>query len=327
MRRRDLLLTASLAWLAKPVGAQQSDRRPVVGVLIALRSTPGSVGQARLEGLRRGLAEHGYEVGRNLILEPRWLEGRPDRREALARELVQLEPDVIVTHGEANIQALRQETSDVPIVVAITGDLVSVGHAASLARPGGNVTGLVDISPELSAKRLQLVTELLPAATRIGILWNAKNRVKVLDFKVTKQAAVDLGKKVVSLPISGTQDLASAFATARQERIDALVILQDALMLSQAEAIIGLAAMDRTPTVAWLEFARFGSLLSYGIDVDDAFRQSAAYVHRILQGADPAQLPIEQPTRLKLVANRKTAQELGIGLPPSILLRADEVIE
>ena len=327
MRRRDLLLSAALALLARPAGTQPSGRPPVVGVLIGLSSAPGSVGQARLEGLRRGLAEHGYDVGRNLILEPRWLEGRADRLPALARELVQLQPDVIVTHGEANIQALRQETSEIPIVVAITGDLVSVGHAQSLARPGGNVTGLVDISPELSAKRLQLVTELLPAAMRIGILWNAKNQVKVLDFEVTKQAALDLGKAVVSLPVTGTQDLAPAFATARHERIDALVILVDALTVRDAEAIMELATAGGLPTVAWLEFARFGSLLSYGVDVDDAFRQAASFVHRILQGADPADLPIERPTKLKLVVNRDTAEALRLTIPPSILLRADEVIE
>jgi putative ABC transport system substrate-binding protein len=150
MRRRDLLLGAVLAVTVREVAAQQPGRIPVVGVLIGLSSAPGSVGQARLEGLRRGLAEHGYDVGHNLVLEPRWLEGRRDRLRAVARELVQLRPDVIVTHGEANIRALRRETSEIPIVVAITGDLVSVGHAQSLARPGGNATGLVDISPVIT---------------------------------------------------------------------------------------------------------------------------------------------------------------------------------
>ena len=327
MRRREVLLSALLAGAAGRAAAQQGGRTPVVGVLIGLSSAPGAVGQARLAGLRQGLAELGYQPGHNLVLEPRWLEGRPDRLADVARELVELQPDVIVTHGEANINALRRETTTVPIVVAITGDLVSVGHAESLARPGGNVTGLIDISPELSAKRLQLVTELLPGARRIGILWNAKNRVKVLDFEVTEEAALSLGIEVVSLPIGGAQDLAPAFATAREERIDALVILQDALLLRQAEAIIGHAAADRTPTVGWLEFARFGSLLSYGIDVDEAFRQSAAFVHRILKGASPAELPIEQPTKLRLVVNLEVAEALGIEVPRSILLRADEVIE
>lgn len=156
MRRRDIIILVGGAAIAQSliVRAQQPGRTPVVGVLIGLSSAPGSVGQARLEGLRRGLAEHGYDIGHDLVLEPRWLEGRRDRLPAVARELVQLQPDVIVTHGEANIRALRHETREVPIVVAITGDLVAVGHAESLARPGGNVTGLVDISPELSAKRL-----------------------------------------------------------------------------------------------------------------------------------------------------------------------------
>ena len=327
MRRRDLLLAALLPAAVRPAGAQRSDRTPVIGMLSGLSFEPGSVGQGRLEGLRRGLEEYGYEVGRDLVLEPRWPGGRGDRLAAVARELVQLQPDVIVTHGEVNIRALRRETSEVPIVVAITGDLVSVGHARSLARPGGNVTGLVDISPELSAKRLQLITELLPGAIRIGILWNAANQVKVLDFEVTKDAALSLGKEVVSLPIRGSHELEPAFATARQERIEALLVLQDALMLRHAEAVLELAAADRVPTVAWLEFAQFGGLLSYGVDAVEAFRQAASFVHRILQGASPADLPIEQPTRLKLVVNLEAAEALGIDIPPSILLRADELIE
>jgi putative ABC transport system substrate-binding protein len=327
MRRRDLLLSALLGALARPASAQPSGRTPVVGVLIALSSAPGSVGQARLQGLLKGLAEQGYEVGRDLTIEARWLEGPGVSLQELAHELVQLAPDVIVTHGEAQIQALRRETDEVPIVVAITGDLVSVGHAESIAHPGGNVTGLVDISPELSAKRLQLLTELLPGATRIGVLWDQKNQVKVLDYEVTRDAALNLGKEPVSLPIGGPQDLERAFARARRERIDALVILQDALTVRQAAAIMTLATRDRLPTMGWLEFARFGSLLSYGVDVADAFRQAASFVHRILQGAKPGDLPIEQPTKLQLVVNRKAAAALGITIPQSILLRADEVTE
>ena len=328
MRRRDLLRTAFLASLASPAGARQSERMPVVGVLIPYGSGPGSPGQARLAGLRRGLREHGYDTTNDLVIEARWLEGGTEKLEVLAHELVQLRPDVIVTSGDPQTRALHRETSEVPIVVALTGDLVHAGLAQSLARPGGNVTGLIDISPELSAKRLQLVTEVLPGAARIGILWNVANQVKVLDFEVTKDAGLSLGKEVVSLAISGSQELEPAFATARRERIEALLVLHDSLTISRAGTIVEFAAKDRVPMFAGTrEFAEAGGLLSYGVDVVDAFRQAASFVHRILQGAKPADLPIEQPTKFILAVNLKTAQQLGITIPPSILLRADEVIE
>ena len=328
MNRRDLLLSAPLALLARPAGARQSVPTPVVGVLIPYSSAPGSPGQARLEGLRRGLREQGYDTAKDLVIAPRWLEGRTEQLQLLAHDVVQLRPDVIVTSGDPQIRALHRETSEVPIVVALTGDLVHAGLAQSLARPGGNVTGLVDISPELSAKRLQLVTEVIPGAARIGILWNVTNQVKLLDFEVTKDAALSLGREVVSLAISGSPDLEPAFATARRERVEALLVLHDSLTISRAGTIGELAANGRVPMFAGSrEFADAGGLLSYGVDIVEAFRQAASFVHRILQGTRPGDLPIEQPTQLELVVNMRTAQGLELAIPPAILLRADEVIE
>jgi putative ABC transport system substrate-binding protein len=213
-------------------------------------------------------------------------------------------------------------------VVALTGDLVEAGHAASLARPGGNVTGLVDTSPELSAKRLELLRDAVPAISRVAVLWNSSNRVKILDYKITQVAARTLGVPLQSLEVRDTDDIGPAVAAAARERAGALLVLSDALTNAHRLRIVGLANKSRLPTMYFSrEWVAAGGLMAYGPSWRDMYRRAATYVDKILRGARPGDLPIEQPTKFELVVNLKTAKALGLTIPHSVLLRADEVIQ
>ena len=281
----------------------------------------------RLEGFRQGLRELGYEEGKNIVIEYRYSEGKFDRLPSLAAELVNHKVDIVVTHGEAAIRALKQASQSIPIVVGVTGDLVVTGHAASLARPGGNVTGFVDTSPDLSGKRLELLKEVLPKTLRIAVLWNAANPVKMLDFKETEMAAEAFGMKLQSLEMRAPEDFDKKFKAETTRHYGALVVLQDALTIANARKIADFATKGRLPAMyGSSEFVDAGGMMSYAANFPDLFRRAATYVDKILKGAKPADLPVEQPTKFELIINLKAAKQIGLTIPPNVLARADKVI-
>jgi putative tryptophan/tyrosine transport system substrate-binding protein len=313
---------AMLLALNNAASAQQIPRIGFLGT-----TSPSDI-SARVEMFRQGLREAGYIEGQSIVIEYRWAEGKPDRLPKLAAELVNLRVDTIVTHGEVAIRTLKQATRTIPIVVGVTGDLVATGHAASLARPGGNITGLVDTSPELSGKRLEIFKEILPAISRIAVLWNGTNAVKRLDFKETEVAAQALGLRLQSLEVKAPDDFDDKLKAATTPRAAALVVLHDALISANTKSIVDFAMKNRLPAMyGATEVVVAGGLMSYAANIPELFRRSAWYVDRILKGAKPADLPIEQPTKFELVINLTAAKQIGLTIPPNVLQRADKVVK
>jgi putative tryptophan/tyrosine transport system substrate-binding protein len=305
--------------------AQSPARMPRIGVLSG--ATPAT-GAARHEALRQGLRELGYVEGKNVVLEVRYADGRPERLPALASELVRLNVDVVVTSGDHQIRAVRQATQTIPIVVALAGDLVGAGHAASLARPGGNVTGLTTVGPEAAVKRLELLKAGFPKVSRAGLFWNPTNAVNSVILEEIKLSAPAMGVQLISLQVQGPDDLDGAFRAALRDRIDAVMAFGDTVLLTHRARIVDFAAKHRLPAIYGnQDYMDVGGLMFYGPNVAAMYRRAATYVDRILKGARPSDLPIEQPAKLELAINLKTAQALGLTIPQSLLLRADQVIQ
>jgi putative ABC transport system substrate-binding protein len=281
------------------------------------------------EAFRAGLRERGYVEGQSVILDLRAAEGRSEALPALAAELVALPVDVLVTPGVTAIRAAMSATSSIPIVMAGIGvDPVAAGLVASLARPGGNITGPTQIFDGLSGKRLELLTQAAPGITRVAALWNAGNSDKLLEWRATQEAARAMGLQHVALEVRDAADLDGAFVTARQERAGALVVFFDTLTDRQRSRIVDLATQQGLPSMwSFGEFATAGGLMAYGPSNFDQYRRAAYYVDRILKGAKPADLPIEQPTVFEFVINLKTAQALGLTIPQHVLLQATEIIQ
>ena len=317
-------LAAILVSLSFPAEAQQA-KFPTIGFLV-----PGSPSgfAARIEAFRQGLRELGYLEGKNIAIEYRWAGGKLDRLPQFAAELVQIKVDVIVTSGDAAIRAVKEKTPNIPIVVGVAGDLVVTGYVASHSRPGGNITGLIDISPELSTKRLELVKEAFPKISRVVILLNSANPVMVLNFKEIERTAWAMGLKPESLEIRNSDDLDSASVVPIRGQAAVLIVLQDSLVIANTKRIVEFAAKHRLPGMyfdsRWVET---GGLMSYGPNYPDLFRRAAGYVDKILKGRKPSDLPVEQPTKFELVINLKTAKQIGLTIPPSVLARADKVIQ
>jgi ABC-type uncharacterized transport system substrate-binding protein len=328
MDRRTFLLATAGTLLAAPLAAeaQQEGKIYRVGLLVTPPSQPGSVYRAMFIAALRDL---GYVEGRNLVLEVRSADNRPERLPALATELAQLNVDVIVTKGDGEVRAAKQATSTIPIVMDPSGDPVAAGYVASLARPGGNVTGLSFVSPDLSAKMLQVLKEAVPNIVRIAILWNAKNPVKVLDFNRTQRAAQTLGLTVRSIEVRSPLEMEAAFTAISRAHADALLTLVDDIFgPAMFVRIAALAVKQRLPSILGEEqYATAGGLIAYGPSMRDLEPRAAAYIDKILKGAKPADLPVEQPTKFHLVINLKTANAIGLTIPPSLLQRADQVIE
>jgi len=319
-----VMLAAVLSFGWSAADAQQPTKPARIGYLSG--GTP-SAARHLLEAFRQGLRELGYTEGQNVTIDYRWAEGRADQLPGLAEELVRLKADVIVTHGAVATRAARAATGAIPIVFASSGDAVATGLVASLARPGGNVTGLTIIAPELTGKRLELLKEAIPRFTRLAVLWNAANPVVVPEFRETEAAARTLGVQIQSLEVTEPRGFARAFSSVTG-RPDALIVLSDAMFLSQNAQIVGFAAKNRLPAMyAESEFVVAGGLMSYGSNLVVQYRRAATYVDKILRGAKPADLPVEQPTKFELIINTKTAKALGFTVPPSLLLRADQIIE
>ncbi len=322
-RRRRFLLAAS-ALLAAPraAEAQSAGKLPRIGVLYPGGATPLA---PRIEAFRQGLRDHGYVEGTNIAIDIRYADGRTERLPQLAAELVQRNADVITTSGDQATRVVQKATTTVPIV-ALTDDLVGAGLVASYARPGGNTTGVSILSPELNLKRLELLKEVAPKVSRVAVLWDPATGASQL--KAMEVAGRSLAVQVQVLEVRGLEDLEGAFRAARKERAGALNVLASPLLASYSKIIIDLAARSQLPAMyQWREHAEAGGLMSYGPSLLETWRQTGLLVGKVLKGAKPADLPVEQPMRFELVVNLKTAKALGLKIPPSIMLRADRVIE
>jgi putative ABC transport system substrate-binding protein len=278
--------------------------------------------------LRQALRELGYVEQQNVIYLGRWAEAHRERLPSLAGELVGLKVDVIVTVGGPASEAAKQATSSIPIVLAIVGDAIGIGLIESLARPGGNITGVTDQSIELSAKRLELLKEAVPKATRVAVLWNADDRGMTLRYREVEKAAQVLHVTVQPLGVREPNDFDVAFSAMARSRPDALFLVTDALTVLNRTRIIDFARLHRIPAMYEFGFlVRDGGLMSYGPDQDDNYRRAASYVDRLFKGATPHTLPVERPLRYYLTINLKTAESLGLTIPAPLLLRADHVIQ
>jgi len=324
MRRRKfiaLLGGAAIMWPA-PGGAQQQALPKIGYVWIGAPGTDGDT----LPGLRRGLEDKGYAPGRNLLLEERYAEGSEERLPALIAELLALHVDVLVTPGTLAARIAQRATSKVPIVM-MSGDPVGAGLVASLARPGGNITGLSLLSGEYSAKWLQLLKEAVPKLKRVGVLWNPDNPAIAREAEQMRRAAPALGLELTTLPARPREFEASLAAIAATS-LDGLAVCDDPFLETKLSVLIAIAAEHGLPTIyGFIDATKQGGLMSYSANFFELWRQAAAYVDRILKGARPADLPVEQATDFSLKFNLKTAKALGLTIPPSLLAGADEVIE
>jgi putative ABC transport system substrate-binding protein len=315
---------------AAPIAAEAQQAGKVYRIGVLLPDSLPSLSQADplLDAFRQGLRHHGYFEGQNLVIERRYAEGQPERFPNLVAELVWINADVIVTSGAPAAQAAKQATSTVPIVMAQINDPVGLGLVTSLTRPGGNVTGLANLHSELGAKQMELLKEILPRATRVAVPWNPANPGAAMILGHLQHAARALRLTLQSIEMRHPGEFDSAFATMVKERADAVLLPPDPSFLPHGKRIVSLAAANRLPTIfGWKELVEAGGLLAYGPSVPDLFKRAATYVDRILKGAKPGDLPVEQPAMFELVINLKTAKALGITIPPSLLARADRVIE
>jgi len=283
---------------------------------------------SRVEAFRQGLREFGYIEGQNITIEYRWGDGKEERLAELVSELVHLNVGILATHGVLATIAARNASPKIPIVCFDCGDLVSTGVVESLAHPGGNITGVTLVHPEASGKRLELLKEIVPGLSRLAILYNFNNPVSGPELESTQAAGRSLRLQLQSIGVKDPSELESAFSSMSRERADAVIVLSDAMFLGRGKQIADLAAANRLPAILWTgAYPKEGGLIGYGPDAPALARRAASYVYKILKGAKPGDLPIEQPTKFELVINLKTAKALGLDVPLQLQQRADEVIE
>jgi putative ABC transport system substrate-binding protein len=310
--------------LAGVVEAQQPAKVPRIGYLSA-SSASGNL--PRVEAFRQGLRDLGYIEGQNIVLDYRFGEGKENRLPDLAADLVRLKVDVIITPGTGPVSAAKQATRTIPIVMMNAADPVGDGFVSSLARPGGNITGLTNIAPELSGKRLELLKEAVPRASRIAVLWNPVIQQRIIEFKEAQAAARALGLQLQSVEARAANDLEPAFSAMTEGRANAFIVLGDAMFNANRPRILDLAAKSRLPAMYnEEEYVLAGGLMVYAPSTNDLSRRAAMYVDKILKGAKPADLPVEQPMKFELVINLKAAKQIGLAIPPNVLARADRVI-
>src|SRR5262245_17923128 len=327
MRRIGLAVSALSVVLALHLAdAQQAPQIAKIGYLSA--STPAASAHL-LEAFRQGLGELGYVDGKTFVLEIRFAEGRTERLPDLARELVRLKMDVIVTATDVAVAAARQQTRTIPIVMASSTDPLGTGFVASLARPGGNVTGLSTMSPELDGKRLELLREVVPKLSRVAFLWNPEVRGAVLNYNQTEGAARSLGLQLQSVEATHAEELDRAFSAITEQRAQAVIVPSpNPVTFANRGRIVSFVQWNRLPSMYSVrEYVDAGGLISYGTNVADSYRRAATFVDKVLKGAKPADLAVEQPTKFELVINFKTAKALGLTIPQPLLLRADHAIQ
>jgi len=304
--------------------AQQASKIPRIGYLNA---TSASTSPARVEAFRQGLRELGYVEGKNIVIEFRHAEGKLDRLPSLAAELVRLKVDIIVSGGPATTRPAKEATSTIPIVMAQDNDPVATGIVASLARPGGNITGLSTLAPEISGKQLELLKEIVPKLSRVAVLGTSTIPSQVQTLREVDLAAAALKVNIQQLDVLDPNGIETAFQTATKGRADALLVLQSAVMNPQREKVAALARKNRLPAIYFQnQYMEVGGLMYYGPNTSDLFRRAATYVDKILKGRTPADLPVEQPIKFEFIVNLKAAKEIGLTIPPNVLVRADKVI-
>ena len=325
-RKTLIVLLVALSLGSVPLAeAQQPTKVHRIGYLTA--SSLSAI-TFRTEAFRQGLHELGYVEGKNIVIEWRSAEGKADRLPGLAAELVRLKVDIIVSAGPTVTRAAKESTATIPIVMTQDTDPVGSGFVANLARPGGNVSGLATLSPEISGKQLELLKEIVPRLSRVAVIGNSTNPGNAHELRETELAAAAFGVQIQYLDVLGSKDIETAFRAANKGRADALLVLGNPVLNAHRTKVADLAVKSRLPTTYTRpEFVEAGGLMTYGVSYNDLYRRAAYYVDKILKGAKPADLPVEQPTKFELVINLKTAKQIGLTIPPNVLARADKVIK
>jgi putative ABC transport system substrate-binding protein len=322
-----LIVAFTLSVLLTPPAteAQQRAHLPRVGYL---GTSSASLEPELVKAFREGLRDLGYVEGQNILIEYRWAEGNYQRFPDLVADLVNLKVDLILTAGTPGALAAKRATQTIPIVMAVTGDAVGTGLVSSLARPGGNLTGLTMMVPDLEGKRLEILREVVPKLTTLVVLLNTANPLTAIQWKQTKISAKTLGIQLQPVELRRPEEFKDAFAKVARQRPDGITMVADRFLLAHRMQIVDFVAKTRLPAIyPYRDFVVAGGLMSYSPSYEDLFRRSATYVDKILKGAKPSDLPIEQPTKFELLVNMKTAKTLGVPMPPSLLLRADHVVE
>jgi ABC-type uncharacterized transport system substrate-binding protein len=320
-----ILLAMMLLAVGVTAQAQQPKQIPRIGFLNPV--SPSTI-SARIEAFRQGLRELGYVEGKNIVIEWRSSEGKADRLPGLAAELVRLKADVIVTIGPPATRAAKQATATIPIVMAYDDDPVGSGFVASLARPSGNITGLATLAPEVSGKQLELLKEIIAKLSRVAVIGTATRPGNPQALREINLAADAVGVQLQYVEVQVPQEIETAFRAATKEHADAVLVLSNPILISQRKQIADLAIKNKLPVIYNRpEFVEDGGLVFYGVSYTDLLRRAATYVDKILKGANPADLPVEQPTKFELVINLKTAKQIGVTIPPNVLARADKVIK
>jgi putative ABC transport system substrate-binding protein len=320
-----ILVAAMMLAVVVLVQAQQPARILRIGILIPASA---SFFLPRVEVFRQRLRELGYVEGKNIVIEYRYADGKPERLPDLAAELVRLKVDVIVTSSPSATLAAKKASGTIPIVIASAGDPVGTGLVSSLARPGGNITGLSLMAPDLDGKRLELLKEAFPKIARVAFLWGSGGTRGNLPLTEMEAVAQALGLKLLSLPVRSLDDFESAFARAKRDGAQALITSTGGLINTQQRQVLDLAVKNRLPAMyPYSEFVEAGGLMSYAPSYTDLFRRAADFVDKILKGSKPADLPVEQPTKFEFIVNLKAAQQIGVTVSPNVLARADKVIK
>jgi putative tryptophan/tyrosine transport system substrate-binding protein len=328
-RRREFITLLSGAAVAWPLAAsaQQPERLRRIGVLMPLGESDPEAGR-RIAAFTQALRDLGWSAPQTITFEYRYADGRPERLPALASELVESKVDVIVTQAAQPVEAARSATTTIPIVMASVGDAVGAGYIASLARPGGNITGQTLVATEQSAKRLDLIKQIHPGLARVAVLWNPQSSGHRLQMKEMELAVPILGMELQSIPVRNVEEIEAGMRAAMQAGAQAIVTMEDPLIQASRARIVELAMRQRVPVMGeFRPVAVAGALMSYGASQVEMWRGAASYVDKILKGAKPGELPVQQPTKFELVINLKTASALGITVPATLLVAADEVIE
>ena len=327
MRLIGLAVVLALGLVLAPLAAeaQQAEKTPRIGILVGGSASSDS---GRIEAFRQGLRELGYVEGKTIVLELRFADGNPERLNGLAATLVRLKVDVIVAAGPNATRSAKEATTTIPIVMAQVNDPVGARFAASLARPGGTITGLATMTPEIIGKQLELLRQVVPRLARVAVLENPTQPGREEMLREMERAAASLRVQLQYLDVVSRTDIETSLRTARKQRADAVLVLSSPVLFSQRKQIANLAIQNRLPTISpWPEFVDDGGLITYSANFKDLFRRAATFVDKILKGAKPGDLPVEQPTTFELLINLKTAKALGLTIPPSVLGRADQVIE
>jgi putative tryptophan/tyrosine transport system substrate-binding protein len=325
MKRREFITFLGSVAAAWPLAASAQSKIPRIGFM---GNSTAALEANLVDAFREGLREHGYEEGRNIVIEYRWADGKYDQFPALVAELIAAKVDAIVTAGTPAALAVKRATTTVPLVMVAVGDPVGTGLVSSLARPGDNLTGLSSIAPDLEGKRLQLLREVVPALSHVAMFINSLNPFHVSSMNQARAAAQAMGIKLQLHDIRKSEDLDDAFATIRKERPDALLILADRVFLHNRERMMDFTKEQRLPNVnAYKELVEVGGLMSYGPSYEDMHKRAAIYIDKILKGAKPADLPIEQPSKFTFIVNLKAAKALGVTVPSQLLGLADQLIE